>query len=178
MNRLQKGSFAPNFEYQTHFDNDSKEYFTESQDKKSILFFLRYVGCLVCQLDIKRINDNLYLFRNKNTEIFVVIQSTTESIETYKKIQQVDFKIVSDPSSKIYKDYAVKKGNLFQFLHLKSIPKIIKSLKYGFRHGKFEGEETQLPAVFIVDENHKITYCYYGESISDLPSIDELLLKI
>jgi peroxiredoxin len=178
MNRLQKGSFAPNFHYQTHFDTESKEYFIESQDKKSILFFLRYVGCLVCQLDIKRINDNLSSFRNKNTEVFVVLQSTNESIETYMELQQIDFKIVSDTFSKIYNSYAVKKGNLFQFLSPKSIPKVIKSMKYGFRHGKFEGEETQLPAVFIVDENHKITYCYYGKSISDLPSIDVLLQKI
>ncbi len=178
MNRLQKRSFAPNFYYQTYVDDDSKEYFIESQGKKSIIFFLRYVGCLVCQLDMKRINDKVSSFRNKNTEVFVVLQSTIERIESYQEIQQFDFTIVSDPSSKIYNSYAVKKGNIFQFLTPKLIPKVFKSLKSGFRHGKLEGEETQLPAVFIIDENHKINYCYYGKSISDLPSVNELLQKI
>ncbi|PBQ33724.1 hypothetical protein CNR22_18700 [Sphingobacteriaceae bacterium] len=98
MNRLQNGSFTPNFNYQTHFDNESKEYFTESQNKKSSIFFLRYVGCLACKLDSKRIDDNLSSFRNKNTEVFVVLQSTNESIESYKEVQQINFygKSISD----------------------------------------------------------------------------------
>lgn len=178
MNKLQKGNDAPNFDYQTDIDAVSKDYYTESQNRKSILFFLRYVGCLVCQLDIKRINENSSSFAHKKTEVFIVIQSAVESIGSYKKIQPIYGKIVSDPSSNIYKSYAVKKGNIMQFLHPNSIPKVIQSLKNGFRHGKFEGEETQLPAVFIVDKNHKIDYCYYGKNISDLPSIEELLKRL
>jgi thioredoxin-dependent peroxiredoxin len=178
MKKLHSGDFAPNFLYESPFDKTSREYFAECQNKKSVLFFLRYVGCLVCQLDIKQINDNLASFRDKDTEVFVIIQSSIESIESYHKVQNFDFKIVSDPSSKIYASYAVQNGNLLQFLNPKSIPRVIKSLRYGFKHGKFEGKETQLPAVFIVDKSHKITFEYYGSYMSDLPTIQEILEKI
>lgn len=178
MSHLIKGNLASNFEYLCAFDKTSKSYFEECQNKKSVIYFLRYVGCLVCQLDIKRINDSIASFRNKNVEIFVVIQSSIESIEAYNSVQKINFRFVSDSSSQIYKRYLVTKGNIFQFLHPNSIPKVFKSLKSGFRHGKFEGEETQLPAVFIVNENHIINYSYYGSYISDLPTIDEILQKI
>ena len=46
----------------------------------------------------------------------------------------------------------------------------IKAVSQGFRHGKFEGKETQLPAAFALNSMKTITYAYYGKHISDLPS--------
>jgi hypothetical protein len=38
-------------------------------------------------------------------------------------------------------------------------------------HGKFEGRETQLPAVFVIATDKVIAYTYYGKHISDIPSL-------
>jgi len=50
----------------------------------------------------------------------------------------------------------------------------IKAISQGFRHGKFEGKETQVPATFAVNSMKIITYAYYGKHISDFPSPETL----
>ena len=44
----------------------------------------------------------------------------------------------------------------------------------GFSHGEYEGDELQLPAMFIVDKEGTIEYAKYAENIMYLPTIDEL----
>ena len=45
----------------------------------------------------------------------------------------------------------------------------------GFIHGDYEGNELQLPAMFIVDEDRKISYAHYAKELADMPEIDEVL---
>ena len=49
----------------------------------------------------------------------------------------------------------------------------------GFEHGAYEGNELQLPAVFIMDQERKLTYAHYGISVDDVPDPGEFreLLK-
>jgi hypothetical protein len=55
------------------------------------------------------------------------------------------------------------------------IMKAMKASRGGFRHGKKEGKEMQLPAVFIVNGAGKIDYAYYGKNIGDVPDNDVIL---
>jgi len=45
----------------------------------------------------------------------------------------------------------------------------------GLIHGACEGEELQLPAVFVVGPDLRVLYAHYGKNIADVPSLDELL---
>ena len=45
----------------------------------------------------------------------------------------------------------------------------------GFSHGDYEGDEQQLPAMFILDENGVATYVHYAANIVDMPTVDEVL---
>lgn len=47
--------------------------------------------------------------------------------------------------------------------------------QYGFTHGDYEGNELQLPAMFLVDENRKILYVHYATELADMPTIDDVL---
>jgi peroxiredoxin len=47
--------------------------------------------------------------------------------------------------------------------------------KAGFSHGDYEGNEQQLPALFIVNEDGTVAYAHYARNIMDMPSIDEVL---
>ncbi|MEI6610288.1 MAG: hypothetical protein WCO53_11175, partial [Deltaproteobacteria bacterium] len=66
-------------------------------------------------------------------------------------------------------------GNLFGYLTPSVIMKAMKASRAGFKHGKKEGKEMQLPAVFIVNEDGKIAYAYYGKNIGDVPDNREIL---
>ena len=45
----------------------------------------------------------------------------------------------------------------------------------GLSHGEYEGNELQLPAMFIIDENNKVIYSHYAEDGADIPRAKEVL---
>lgn len=61
-------------------------------------------------------------------------------------------------------------GGLFKLLK-----KMKQAKKFGFEHGAYEGNEEQLPAVVIVDENGVIKYSHYAKNIVDMPTVDEMV---
>ena len=48
----------------------------------------------------------------------------------------------------------------------------------GFSHGKYEGNEQQLPALFIVDAQSQVLTAHYAKNIMDMPTIDDLLAML
>jgi peroxiredoxin len=48
----------------------------------------------------------------------------------------------------------------------------------GIVHGKYEGNELKLPALFVVDKNASVLYAHYAKNIADMPTADELLEKL
>lgn len=173
--KLKKGDVAPDFQITSPWSN-RHDFFLDKQGKESsIIFFLRYYGCLICQLDIKRIKDNIDLFTQNNCRVYVIIQSTPKTMKELSSRIDWDFDIICDPHSVIYEKYGVSKGNIFQFLHPTGLPKVIQSLKVGHKHGKFEGEETQLPAVFRINSKNIIEFAHYGKHISDTPNFKEII---
>ena len=47
--------------------------------------------------------------------------------------------------------------------------------KTRFVHGDYEGDELQLPALFIVNEKGVVEYANYAEDIMDMPKVDDVL---
>jgi glycosyltransferase involved in cell wall biosynthesis len=45
----------------------------------------------------------------------------------------------------------------------------------GFAHGDYEGNELQLPALFILDEQGTVLYSHYAEHLMDMPDVDGVL---
>ena len=45
----------------------------------------------------------------------------------------------------------------------------------GFSHGEYEGNEQQLPAMFMVDKDGKIEFAHYAKDIMDMPVLDDVL---
>ena len=50
-----------------------------------------------------------------------------------------------------------------------------KASECGFTHGDYEGNEQQLPALFIVNDGGEVEYAHYASTITDMPSVDEVL---
>ncbi|MBW1849259.1 MAG: hypothetical protein JRJ27_19510, partial [Deltaproteobacteria bacterium] len=69
-------------------------------------------------------------------------------------------------------------GSIFRYISPGIIKKALRAKKEGFKHGKSEGKELQLPAVFLVDTNKAVKYAYYGKNIGDIPDNQSLLDKI
>ncbi len=176
--RLKNGDTAPDFTVTSPWSSTEYTFVNRPQKNASVVFFLRYYGCLICQLDIKKIRDQIDIFNQNDLDVYVIIQSDTATIQSKTTETDWNFHIVCDPAASIYEKYGVMLGNIFQFLHPAGLPKVVKSLSVGHKHGKFEGEETQLPAVFRIGKDNKIQYAYYGQHISDLPDFQTIISKV
>jgi len=48
----------------------------------------------------------------------------------------------------------------------------------GFKHGKYEGHETQLPAAFVVNPDKTIRLAHYAKNIVDMPTPEEIAASL
>lgn len=53
--------------------------------------------------------------------------------------------------------------------------KVADAKSMGLSHGEYEGNELQLPAMFIVDGNNKVIYSHYAKDGADIPRAKEVL---
>lgn len=168
-NRLKAGDEAPNFTFDLAW-NPSRDFHEALQHHDAILVFLRYQGCPICQMEMANLRRDIGLFNEKNARTYVFLQSSTDTLMQQLKKNDWPFDIVCDPNGKIYRLYHVEPGGIIRYLHPAGLIAAIKAIGSGFAHRRFEGKETQVPAVFIVSSDRTIKYAYYGQYISDVPS--------
>ena len=167
--KLRVADKAPDFKFESPCDKERKFYEITGK-RPAVLVFLRYIGCPVCQLAMADIKRDINLIEKKGAALFVVLQSSSSNIASVTKKEDWPFTIISDPQGNLFEQYNVEPGGILKYLHPAGLITVIRATFKGYMHGRFEGRETQLPAVFIVAPNKIITYAYYGKNISDIPS--------
>jgi peroxiredoxin len=174
--KLKIGEKIPNFKYKTALQSNLKLY-NNINRKNIVIFFLRYYGCTICQLDLKNIENNIEEFNNNNIEVKVVLQSDTNEIKKQLKKNPLSYEIICDPSLELYNKFEINPAKNEEEIIGGNTPKKIKKAKrQNIKHGKYEGEELQLPAVFIMNKKGIINYSYYGKNAADIPSPKETLI--
>jgi hypothetical protein len=109
--------------------------------------------------------------KQKKFPVFVILQSAPEMLAALTDREHWPFTIVCDPQGKIFQLYGVEAGGVIKYLHPAGLMAAIKAMRLGFRHGKFEGKETQLPAAFAVTASKVIALAHYGQNIGDIPPL-------
>lgn len=177
MARLQKGSKMPNFKFNTAYKNDI--YVNDVLKGKTVFWVLRYIGCTVCRYDVHLISQRYEEFKAKNAQVFVVMQSDQQHVQNDLKETKLPFDIICDNKMEMYHSLeiapAISTDALLGDKKEELTVKGEKAAKVGFSHGDYEGDELQLPAMFIVDENGIVEYAHYAKSIMDMPTVDEVL---
>ena len=96
--------------------------------------------------------------------------------------QPLPFSIICDTGMEIYKTLEINPADSMEALLGDGMDKLqakgAAAAEEGFSHGQYEGDEQQLPALFIVDGNLKTTHVHYAKDIMDMPTIDELLALV
>jgi peroxiredoxin len=175
--RLTLGNEAPDFKFKTPWA-DEVNFYDAVGSNPAILIFLRYYGCPVCQMEMVKIKQEINLAAKKGVHVFVILQSAPETIASLIKKDDFPFTIICDPQGRVFQLYGVEAGGIIKYLHPAGLVAAIKATCCGFMHGKFEGKETQLPAVFAVAADKIIRYVHYGENISDMPSLAKIMTGI
>lgn len=172
--KLKAGMNAPNFNYKTT-SQQSLDFYKTVAGKKSVIFFLRYIGCPVCHMKMHDLISGHKDFSAAGLQVFVALQSTPASVMEGLAGIKTPFTVICDANEDVFALYGVAPGNLCGYLAPSVIMKAVRASRAGYRHGKKEGKEMQLPAVFIINGDGKIAYAYYGKNIGDVPDNQEIL---
>ena len=181
MAKVQVGDKFPDLAIDTLYRGEGtmKDLFTAP---KTILWCLRYIGCTVCRYDIHLAAKQYADFTAKGAKIVFMLQSEKSVLQEELKDIQLPFDIICDPSMKLYEELEIKPAESMEALLGDQLPALMEKGKAaklaGFSHGKYEGNEQQLPAMFIVDQEGIVLESIYAENIVGLPTIKELLKMI
>jgi len=146
-----------------------------AKERRTYLIFLRYMGCPLCQMKISRLKNDWELFKKADLNVVVVLQSEPENITSLVNKEDIPFHIACDPDETFFHLYGVTPGSIFRYATPSVIKKAMQAKKMGFSHGKNEGNEMQLPGVFLIGKDMKVEYAYYGRNVGDVPENDDLL---
>ena len=167
------GDNAPKFEFE---DQDGKKYLFPDgfKGKWLALFFLRHLGCPLCMEKLNALKGNFKQYRDSGIDLCVVVQSTPRRVTEYARDKGIPFHLIADHDKVFYDLYGVKRGGIGAFLAPSVMLASVRSTLKGNFHGKFEGDELQKPAAFLVDTQGKIVFADYGKNIADIVGEDEI----
>ena len=107
------------------------------------------------------------------------MQSAPETIAEQLKPGDLPFDIICDPKGALYNRYAIRPASsMLTMSDAASKAKVATAVAAGFRHGKYEGNEFQLPAAFVLDADRRVSYAHYGTTVGDVPTADALAAQM
>ena len=174
MPKFSKGDKGINFAFSTPWEQ-GKDFFAETAGRQTMLFFLRYYGCTACQLEMHLLKENFARFKAAGVDVYVVLQSEAETIRNEADREEVPFTIIADPRQELYALHVIGSRDPSVERTPEHRTKMEKAKALGLTHGTYEGNEYQLPAVFLYGPDHRIRYAYYGKESSDIPDYESLL---
>ncbi|MBQ6836059.1 MAG: redoxin domain-containing protein [Clostridia bacterium] len=180
MAKITAGVKLPDFTYNTPYKSGINIAETVKKCKKTAIVFLRYYGCPICQYDIHSFRENYYMIENVDGQMLVVLQSDREKLAKSLNKNDLPFVIICDPDMELYRMFEIgKASSMVKMMDFSTVGKVAKATFKGMKHGEYEGEELQLPALFVVDNEMNVTFAHYGKAAGDVPDIEKIadLLK-
>ena len=183
MAKLAVGEKMPNLTVNTVYET-GKKINDLVGGKPTFFMVLRYIGCTVCRFDVHMLEQRYSEFTDKGAQVYVVMQSDPEVIKADLEGKKLPFDIICDPEYAFYDAFEIKAAADMQELVggaedlAKLQEKGAKAKEAGFEHGKYEGKEEQLPALFFVDGDCTVKVAHYGKNIADMPSLCDMLAMI
>lgn len=177
MAMIKTGTKMPEFRFDTAYEQDLSFY--DQLDRPVFLWFIRYLGCPVCQVDIQELTQAYSRFEAKGVKVIMALQSDPKIIQGSFPKGALPFTLICDPEKKLYEQFEIKPAkNMIKMASLGLIAKGLQAKKMGISHGVSEGDELQLPALFLIRPDGEVAFAKYAKNITDLPSIDEMLQMI
>lgn len=187
MARLVKGDKFPDFKVNTILGNQLNEGIAISEitgGKPTMFWFLRYMGCPPCRLDVHLLTMKKPEFDAKGVNIVVVMQSKPEIVLRDMIDKTLPFHLICDTDQALYKalELGERKPGWRDTMTEEDKAKqrykagILNEL--GIVHGEYEGNEEQAPGWFYIDGDMNVIQAHYGKYTADMPLADDALARI
>ncbi len=181
MAKLQVGDKMPSFTFQTESQSGLT---TESvlRGGRTVFWVLRYIGCTTCRYDVHQIAARYGDFQKRGVQVYVVMQSDPAVVREDLKESPLPYHIICDQDQVIYHTLEIP-ATATKEERMPTSPEDLakweakkqKVKEAGFVHGKYEGNEQQLPALFVVDPDGCVIYSHYAKNSIDMPTVEEML---
>lgn len=177
MPKLKNGDILPDFTYQTPFADGQTLAAAAQGARRTLLLFLRYYGCTLCQYDLHQLKEHYAELSAGGGQVLVVLQSDPAALaQQLGTPDALPFAIVCDPEQALYRQFGIQPAaSKLKMADAGTLAKIAKAQAAGFKHGAYEGNELQLPAAFLLDQDRRVLYAHYGKSAGDLPAMDQMI---
>ena len=168
MAKIEAGCKLADFSFNTPFESDVKLSEKAKGAKKTVLLFLRYYGCTLCQLDIREYANAYDRFKEKDAQLLVVLQSPASTINAQLTKEDLPFDIICDPDMGLYKEFELGvAASKEAMIRPEDMPKFAA-----------KREEMQFPGYFLLDSDLNVLEAHRATSILDMPSVDEMIAKL
>jgi peroxiredoxin len=145
---INEGDKAPLFTLNSY--NAGQINLEELRGQKIVLIFSRYFGCPICQSDLKILMESESKIEDKGAKIIYITQSGEKIAKEFIKKETITFPVIPSSKDELYATYGL---GLMIPESVKQIPNKLKDvMKYGFKHGEYEGWEKQGPGQFVINE--------------------------
>lgn len=138
---------------------------TLSKKHYTLVTFLRYSGCQLCNMALQRLTLEHPLLKRSGCDVVAFVQSSQNNIEAniYDRHETTPtFPIVADLEGDWYSIYGVKTDLTALPKAALSLPKWLKAVqKSGFASETIDGSLFLVPALFVIDQQGMICYADY-----------------
>lgn len=145
--------------------------------KKVLITFYRSVGCPVCNLYFHQIQEQTEIFRQKGITVISVYESPATAIKQYIAGENFYSIMIPDSTEQLYNLYQLKLSwwKTFKSPFTGVFTKSKKGKQLFREKTKYDAHRNRIGADFLIDENGKIIFAYYGKYIGDHISVTEII---
>lgn len=181
MAKLQVGDKMPSFTFQTESQSGLT---TESvlRGGRTVFWVLRYIGCTTCRYDVHQIAARYGDFQKRGVQVYVVMQSDPAVVREDLKESPLPYHIICDQDQAIYHTLEIP-ATATKEERMPTSPEDLakweakkqKVKEAGFVHGKYEGNEQQLPALLLWIRTVVLSTHIMRRTVSHMPTVEEML---
>lgn len=180
MAQVEQGTKAIDFTYDTQRTSGLTLSETVKSAEKTVVYFSRYFGCTACKVEMHDIKAEYEKFKQKNAQVLVVLQSPASTVTGAVGEDFYPFDIVCDPEMKLHPLYELPPaGSKEQMVTAADTERMDemrkKAVENRLAHGAYEGEELQLPGLFILDKEMNVLYARRAKTLFDLPTVEQVI---
>lgn len=147
---------------------------SDYRGRRVMLSFFRDASCPFCNLRAYELSRDYSILKAEGLEIIAFFQSSAEHILRYMARYPRPFIIVDDEKMEVYKRYGIEHSLLGMMRGLVlRLPRMLQAMQKGFLP-HLRGNQTLLPADFLIDEDGVIRVAYYGRDIGDHIPMDKI----
>ncbi len=145
-----------------------------SQQHPVLLVFLRHSGCTFCREALADLSVGRVGIEKNGTKLVLVHMGTAASFAAFTADYGLgDVPAISDPERRLYRGLGLRRGKLIQLLGWSVWWRGLKSFLAGHRPGALEGDGTQMPGVFLLQQG-KVVRRFIHANAADRPDYEAL----